>query len=138
MEQLLYKKVYMQFVVCIYNGESMTKIAQYYAHDSSIRYHTVRNAIGINEKFNLLRFQERFDFFRGGYTGWKNSIRHNLSLNECFIKLPKSHGARNGKGHQWMVDQNADFLFDKNSYRRRPRGFRTRRLPRFKIGITVS
>ncbi|MCL4163404.1 UNVERIFIED_CONTAM: hypothetical protein GTU68_059905, partial [Idotea baltica] len=33
--------------------------------------------------------QEKFAFFRGTYTGWKNSVRHNLSLNECFIKLPK-------------------------------------------------
>lgn len=33
--------------------------------------------------------QQRFPFFRGPYQGWKNSVRHNLSLNECFIKLPK-------------------------------------------------
>lgn len=33
--------------------------------------------------------QQRFPFFRGAYQGWKNSVRHNLSLNECFIKLPK-------------------------------------------------
>lgn len=33
--------------------------------------------------------QQRFPFFRGSYQGWKNSVRHNLSLNECFIKLPK-------------------------------------------------
>jgi len=41
--------------------------------------------------------QQRFSFFRGSYQGWKNSVRHNLSLNECFIKLPKGLG-RPGKG----------------------------------------
>uniref|UniRef100_A0A3B5B386 Forkhead box F2a n=1 Tax=Stegastes partitus TaxID=144197 RepID=A0A3B5B386_9TELE len=40
--------------------------------------------------------QARFPFFRGSYQGWKNSVRHNLSLNECFIKLPKGLG-RPGK-----------------------------------------
>ena len=67
--------------------------------------------------------QQRFPFFRGAYTGWKNSVRHNLSLNECFIKLPKSMG-RPGKGHYWAIDPTAELMFEEGSFRRRPRGFR--------------
>lgn len=67
--------------------------------------------------------QQRFAFFRGTYTGWKNSVRHNLSLNECFIKLPKSMG-RPGKGHYWAIDPTAELMFEEGSFRRRPRGFR--------------
>ncbi|XP_070200046.1 forkhead box protein F1-like [Littorina saxatilis] len=67
--------------------------------------------------------QARFPFFRGTYQGWKNSVRHNLSLNECFIKLPKGIG-RPGKGHYWTIDPAAEFMFEEGSFRRRPRGFR--------------
>ncbi|KAH9495644.1 hypothetical protein Btru_015538 [Bulinus truncatus] len=67
--------------------------------------------------------QQRFPFFRGSYQGWKNSVRHNLSLNECFIKLPKGIG-RPGKGHFWTIDPAAEFMFEEGSFRRRPRGFR--------------
>ncbi|KAJ8302829.1 hypothetical protein KUTeg_019225 [Tegillarca granosa] len=67
--------------------------------------------------------QQRFPFFRGAYQGWKNSVRHNLSLNECFIKLPKGLG-RPGKGHYWTIDPAAEFMFEEGSFRRRPRGFR--------------
>lgn len=28
-----------------------------------------------------------FPFFKGHYKGWKDSVRHNLSLNDCFIKV---------------------------------------------------
>ncbi|XP_042294722.1 forkhead box protein F1 [Sceloporus undulatus] len=67
--------------------------------------------------------QSRFPFFRGAYQGWKNSVRHNLSLNECFIKLPKGLG-RPGKGHYWTIDPASEFMFEEGSFRRRPRGFR--------------
>ncbi|XP_048829260.1 forkhead box protein F1-like isoform X1 [Brienomyrus brachyistius] len=67
--------------------------------------------------------QNRFPFFRGSYQGWKNSVRHNLSLNECFIKLPKGLG-RPGKGHYWTMDPASEFMFEEGSFRRRPRGFR--------------
>ena len=66
---------------------------------------------------------QRFPFFRGPYQGWKNSVRHNLSLNECFIKLPKGLG-RPGKGHYWTIDPASEFMFEEGSFRRRPRGFR--------------
>lgn len=67
--------------------------------------------------------QQRFAFFRGSYQGWKNSVRHNLSLNECFIKLPKGLG-RPGKGHYWTIDPASEYMFEEGSCRRRPRGFR--------------
>ena len=78
----------------------------------------------LNEIYQYL--QQKFSFFRGSYQGWKNSVRHNLSLNECFIKLPKALG-RPGKGHYWTVDPSQEYMFeDGGSFRRRPRGFRKR------------
>ncbi|KAL0280723.1 UNVERIFIED_CONTAM: hypothetical protein PYX00_001940 [Menopon gallinae] len=67
--------------------------------------------------------QQRYPFFRSEYQGWKNSVRHNLSLNDCFIKIPKGLG-RPGKGHYWTIDPSSDTLFEEGSFRRRPRGFK--------------
>ena len=75
----------------------------------------------LNEIYQYL--QTHFSFFQGSYQGWKNSVRHNLSLNECFIKLPKAMG-KPGKGHYWTIDPNCEFMFEEGSFRRRPRGFR--------------
>ena len=68
----------------------------------------------LNEIYQFL--QSKFPFFRGSYQGWKNSVRHNLSLNECFIKLPKALG-RPGKGHYWTIDPAQEFMFEEGSCR---------------------
>lgn len=83
--------------------------------------HSPSKRLTLSEIYTFL--QQKFPFFRGSYQGWKNSVRHNLSLNECFIKLPKGLG-RPGKGHYWTIDPASEFMFEEGSFRRRPRGFR--------------
>ncbi|XP_069771802.1 forkhead box protein H1 [Narcine bancroftii] len=45
-----------------------------------------------------------FPFFKGHYKGWKDSVRHNLSLNDCFIKILNDPKRPQGKGNYWTVD----------------------------------
>ncbi|XP_077469768.1 forkhead box protein N2 isoform X2 [Stigmatopora argus] len=47
---------------------------------------------------------EHFPYFSNAPTGWKNSVRHNLSLNKCFRKVERTLGKANGKGSLWCVD----------------------------------
>ncbi|XP_038216595.1 forkhead box protein F1-like [Zerene cesonia] len=83
--------------------------------------HSPNKKLTLSEIYAFL--QQQFPFFRSSYQGWKNSVRHNLSLNECFVKLPKGLG-RPGKGHYWTIDPSSEFMFEEGSFRRRPRGFR--------------
>lgn len=56
---------------------------------------------------------------------WRNSVRHNLSLNECFIKAGRSD---NGKGHFWAIHP-ANFQdFSNGDYHRRRARRRIRRV----------
>lgn len=68
--------------------------------------------------------KEKFAYYREDCKqGWQNSIRHNLSLNECFIKIPREQG-KPGKGHFWSLDPAAKKMFENGSLRRRKRRFK--------------
>ncbi|XP_068127440.1 forkhead box protein E1 [Hyperolius riggenbachi] len=66
---------------------------------------------------------ERFPFYRDNSKKWQNSIRHNLTLNDCFIKIPREPG-RPGKGNYWALDPNAEDMFDSGSFLRRRKRFK--------------
>ncbi|XP_041987572.1 forkhead box protein F2-like [Aricia agestis] len=83
--------------------------------------HSPSKKLTLSEIYAFL--QQQFPFFRSSYQGWKNSVRHNLSLNECFVKLPKGLG-RPGKGHYWTIHPSSEFMFEEGSFRRRPRGYK--------------
>ncbi|XP_069469622.1 forkhead box protein Q1 [Ambystoma mexicanum] len=61
----------------------------------------------------------KFPFFRGGYTGWRNSVRHNLSLNDCFVKVLRDPSRPWGKDNYWMLNPNSEYTFADGVFRRR-------------------
>nr|CAD7449401.1 unnamed protein product [Timema bartmani] len=74
---------------------------------------------------------DNYPYFRSRGPGWRNSIRHNLSLNDCFIKAGRS---ANGKGHYWAIHPANVEDFKKGDFRRR----KAQRKVRKHMGLAVD
>lgn len=73
---------------------------------------------------------DNYSYFHNRGSGWRNSIRHNLSLNDCFMKAGRS---ANGKGHYWTIHPANLDDFSRGDFRRR----RAQRRVRRSLGLTV-
>ncbi|XP_059511322.1 forkhead box protein N1-like [Stegostoma tigrinum] len=61
-------------------------------------------SLPVSEIYNFMT--EHFPYFKTAPDGWKNSVRHNLSLNKCFEKVENKSGGTSRKGCLWTLNPN--------------------------------
>ncbi|XP_056362748.1 forkhead box protein N1 [Oenanthe melanoleuca] len=59
-------------------------------------------SLPVSEIYNFMT--EHFPYFKTAPDGWKNSVRHNLSLNKCFEKVENKSGNSSRKGCLWALN----------------------------------
>ncbi|KAL7666155.1 Fork-head transcriptional regulator 2 [[Candida] zeylanoides] len=83
-----------------------------YSYATMITQAILSNADGVmslSEIYNWIA--AHYAYYKYSKTGWQNSIRHNLSLNKAFEKVPRRPNEP-GKGMKWQISEHykQDFL----------------------------
>lgn len=86
---------------------------------------------------DIYRFiSDRFPYYRKNTQRWQNSLRHNLSFNDCFIKIPRRPD-RPGKGAFWALHPAALDMFENGSFLRRRKRFKLPKIDRDLLRATL-
>ncbi|NXL91805.1 FOXN4 protein, partial [Alectura lathami] len=59
-------------------------------------------SLPVSEIYSFMK--EHFPYFKTAPDGWKNSVRHNLSLNKCFEKVENKMSSTSRKGCLWALN----------------------------------
>ncbi|XP_038640306.1 forkhead box protein B1a [Scyliorhinus canicula] len=76
---------------------------------------------------------DRFPYYRENTQRWQNSLRHNLSFNDCFIKIPRRPD-QPGKGSFWALHPNCGDMFENGSFLRRRKRFKVLKADHLSMG----
>ncbi|XP_070705635.1 hepatocyte nuclear factor 3-beta-like [Pempheris klunzingeri] len=76
----------------------------------------------LNEIYQWI--MDLFPFYRQNQQRWQNSIRHSLSFNDCFIKVPRLPD-KPGKGSFWALHPDSGNMFENGCYLRRQKRFKS-------------
>lgn len=72
-----------------------------------------------SKKLNLAAIyramEDQFPYLRNRGPGWRNSVRHNLSVHDCFVKVNR---CEDGRGHYWGIHQAHLRDFQQDNFRR--------------------
>ncbi|XP_046569399.1 forkhead box protein J1-B-like [Haliotis rubra] len=77
---------------------------------------TKKNKITLSAIYNWIT--ENFMYYRMAEPSWQNSIRHNLSLNKCFEKVPRRKDEP-GKGGFWRLNPEYSDMIENGIFKKR-------------------
>src|SRR6218665_2025817 len=107
-----------------YNRRSCANAKPPYSYISLITL-AIQNSpikmVTLNETYQMII--NFFPYYRQNQQRWQNSIRHSLSFNDCFVKVPRS-ADRPGKGSYWTLHPDSGNMFENGCYLRRQKRFK--------------
>ena len=61
------------------------------------------------------KIEELFPYYKTSTITWRNAVRHNLSINDCFVKVSR---ASNHRGYYWTLHPSCVEIFRSGKYKR--------------------